>query len=142
MFQAGPIMNQRPIRSHPSTPEDRIYLCPNDLILGRSSTHAPQGPFKERVINKRRFDHIQSIMQIPRKKWSRDLFLDLAIQPKWHAENRNIQKDNVALVQDNNVVRDEWKLGIVSETFPGKDDLVKRVNVSYNNFPTQEKIHR
>ena len=73
---------------------------------------------------------------MPRKKWSRDLFLNLAIQPKWHAENRNIQKDNVALVQDNNVVRDEWKLGIVSETFPGKDDLVKRVNVSYNNFPT------
>ena len=62
MFQAGSIVNQRPIGSQPSTPEDGIYLCPNDLILGRSSTHAPQGLFKERVIDKRRFDHIQSIM--------------------------------------------------------------------------------
>lgn len=142
MFQAGSIVNQRPIGSQPSTPEDGIYLCPNDLILGRSSTHAPQGLFKERVIDKRRFDHIQSIMQIFRKKWSRDLFLGLAIQPKWHVESRNVQKGNVVLVQDNNVVRGEWKLGIASETFPGKDDLVRRVKVSYNNFPTQVKIHQ
>ena len=42
------------------------YLCPNDLTLGRTSTHAPQGPFKERVTNK----------HIP------DVFPGLLIRPK------------------------------------------------------------
>ena len=51
MFEASQIEN-------PFTPEDGTYLCPNDLILERSSTHASQGPFKERVTNKQTFDHI------------------------------------------------------------------------------------
>ena len=52
MFEAGQIVNQPPIGSHPSTPEDGTYLCPNDLNSGRSSTHAPQRPLNERVTNK------------------------------------------------------------------------------------------
>ena len=41
-------------------------------------------------------------------------------------------------MQDSNAVRIEWKLGIVSKTFPSKDDKVRRVNFVYKNFPTQE----
>lgn len=62
------------------------YLCPNDLTLGRTSTHAPQGPFKERVTNK----------HIP------DVFPGLLIRPKRPAENRNVQKGDVVFVQDSN----------------------------------------
>ena len=62
---------------------------------------------RERVANKHRFHHIQSIAQIFCKKCSRDVFLGLVILPKWHVENRNAQKGDVVLVQDNNVVRGE-----------------------------------
>ena len=91
---------------------------------------------------KHRFDHIQSIVQIFWKKWSRDVFPSLLIRPKWHVENRNVQRSDVVLVQDSNAVHGEWKFGIVSETFPGKDDKVRRVNIIYKNFPTQEKIYQ
>ena len=41
MYEAAQIENQRPIGTHPDSPEDSTYLSPNDLILGRSSSHAP-----------------------------------------------------------------------------------------------------
>ena len=63
------------------------------------------------------------------------------IRPKWHVESRNVRKGDVVLIQDSNAVRREWKLGIVSETFPGKDDRVRRVNFVYKNLPAQEELH-
>ena len=58
MFEASQIENQRLIGSHPFTPEDGTYLCPNDLILERSSTHASQGPFKERELQTNKYSTI------------------------------------------------------------------------------------
>ena len=59
MYEAAQIVNQRPIGTHPDSPEDSTYLSPNDLILGRSSSHAPQ---VGRVSSKYRFDYIQGIV--------------------------------------------------------------------------------
>lgn len=64
------------------------------------------------------------------------------ILPKWHVKNRNVKKSDVALIQNSNAVHGEWKLGIVSETFPRKDDKIKKVNTSYKNFQTQENTHQ
>ena len=50
LFEAAQLVNQRPIGVHPSRPEDGSYICPNDLILGRSSVKVPQGPFQERIL--------------------------------------------------------------------------------------------
>ena len=55
-FEAAQLVNQRPIGRHPSHPDEESYLCPNDLILGRASTHVPQGPFKDRSNVKHRLD--------------------------------------------------------------------------------------
>ena len=127
-------MNQRPIGCHTSTPEDGTYLCPNDLLLGRASSHAPQGPFQERSSNKYRFDYIQAIVKAFWKKWSRDVFPALVIRPKWHVEQRNLEKGDIVLIQDSNAIRGEWKLGKVTDVFPGDDGKVRRVMVAYKNL--------
>ena len=59
MYEAAQIVNQRPIGTYP---DDITYLSPNDLILGRSLSHEPQGPFLERVSSNYRFDYIQDIV--------------------------------------------------------------------------------
>ena len=41
------LVNQRPIGRIPNDPDDGAYLCPNDMLLGRSSSTVPQGPFRE-----------------------------------------------------------------------------------------------
>ena len=35
-FEAASLVNERPIGRHSTSPEDGTYLCPNDLLLGRS----------------------------------------------------------------------------------------------------------
>ena len=60
LFEAAQLVNQRPICAHPSNPEDGSYICPNDLILGRSSVNVPQGPLKGRSSIKHRLDFIEN----------------------------------------------------------------------------------
>ena len=52
MFESAQIVIQRPIGSHPSTPEKGMYLYPTDLRLGKASSHASQGLLKQRFTNK------------------------------------------------------------------------------------------
>ena len=55
-------------------------------------------------------------------------------------EGRNVKKGDVVLIQDGNAVRGEWKLGIVTKTFPSDDGKVRIVEVSYKNFCPDEKL--
>ena len=46
-YETANLVNERPIGRHPTSPEDGAYLCPNDLLLGRSTPRVPGGPFRE-----------------------------------------------------------------------------------------------
>ena len=139
MFEAAQIVNQHPIGVHPTCPEECPYLCPNDLVLGRSTSHVPQGPFLERVSNKHRLDFIQAVVERFWQRWSRDVFPSFVIRHKWHVERRNLANGDVVLIQDNNLFRGEWKKGVVTEVFPSQDGKVRWVLVSYKNFSAGEK---
>jgi hypothetical protein len=131
IFEAAQLVNQRPIGVTLSHPKDGTYLCPNDLLLGRASPQIPQGPFKERTSDKHRCDFIQSVVAAFWKRWTREVFPSLVIQPKWHTERRNVQKGDVVLVQDSNAVRGEWKMALVTDSKNSEDGKVRRVKVSY-----------
>jgi len=65
------------------------------------------------------------------KKWTRDYFPSLLIQQKWHTAHRNLKVGDVVLIQDSNLIRNQWKLGKVSKTFEGPDGKVHKVHVQY-----------
>ena len=45
LYEAANLLNERPIGRIPSAAEDGPYLCPNDLLLGRSTRQISGGPF-------------------------------------------------------------------------------------------------
>ena len=124
-------MNERPIGRHPTSPEDGHYLCPNDLLLGRATSRVPQGPFKIDVSNKRRFELVQNIVSLYWKKMVRNYFPTLIIQQKWHSSIRNIQVGDIVLIQDNNAIRGNWKLGRVTQVKLDDDGHVRNCCVHY-----------
>ena len=142
MFECGQLINQRPIGQNPSSPDDGSYICPNDLLLGRASPEIPQGPFQKRNSNKHRLDFIQGIVASFWKKWIRDCFPNLVIQPKWHTERRNLEKGDVVLIGDENAIRGKWRKGIITKPIPSEDGRVRRVVVAYKNFPTKEQVNQ
>ena len=94
LLEVANLVNQRPIGRIPNDPDDGSYLCPNDILLGRASSHVPQGPFRETRNPRLRVEFVQKIVDSFWKRWTRDVFPSLIPRKKWNAEHRNEQEGN------------------------------------------------
>ena len=139
-MEAASLVNERPIGVHPHSPEDGTYLCPNDLLLGRATSSAPGGPFKEYTNLKQRFLFVQSLIDGFWKKWIRDFFPSLTIRQKWHTAKRNPRVNDIVLIQEANQLRGIWKLGKITNVYPGKDSYVRNVDVVYKLSPNSKEF--
>ena len=139
LYEVANIINERPIGSTPSTIHDGSYLCPNDILLGRSSNKTPSGDFSTTTNSRRRIYFVQRLIDSFWKKWNSCYFHSLLERPKWHHEKRNMSVGDIVLIQDNNARRSQWKMGLISEANPDSDDKVRRVRVKYIN-PSSNSI--
>ena len=132
LFEVGNILNQRPIGIKPSNDiELGKYLCPNDLLLGRTTGHAPlykveNCPSYESILN---FN--DKIVDLFWKKWLRDFWPSLIIRQKWHFEKRNLCVGDIVIFQDSNMIKACWKMGEIVIANEGKDGKVRNVNIRY-----------
>ena len=86
LLESANLVNQRPIGRTPNDPDDGSYLCPNDIVLGRSTSEVPQGPFKPTKNPRDRFEFVQKLVDSFWKRWSRDVFPTLVLRKKWQVE--------------------------------------------------------
>ena len=101
-----------------------LYLCPNDLLLGRLTSRVPSGPFRATNNPNHRHEFVQKIVDAFWKKWTRDHFPSLIVQQKWHTAQRNLMVGDIVLIQVANQITGNWKLGRVSKIKPGSDGKV------------------
>ena len=142
-YEAANLVNERPIGRHSTSPaDDGIYLCPNDLLLGRSTPRVPSGPFRETSNPNHHYEFVERVVDTFWRTWTRDLFPSLIIQQKWHTARRNVIVGDVVLIQDSNQVRGNWKLGKVSEVHPGEDGKVRKVEVQCKNPKPGEPVNK
>ena len=139
VFEVSNIVNERPIGVHPKHPDDGTYLCPNDLLLGRSSNKVPAVPF-EQCSSLKRLTFIEALADGFWKKWSRDYFSSLLVRPKWHTSKRNMKIDDVVLIHDARSLRGSWKLGRICQVYPGTDGFVRNVDVKYKHNSDSSRL--
>lgn len=140
LYEVSNLVNERPIGRHPTSPEDGAYLCPNDILLGRSSTKVPNGPFNESADPRKRFYFIQNVVDAFWSRWTRDYFPSLLVRQKWHTCKRDVMVGDIVLIQDSNQIRGKWKLGRVIAANPGKDGKIRKVTIQYKNPAPNEKV--
>ena len=129
LLEVENLVTQRSISREPTDPDDETYLCPNDVLLGRATSHVPQGPFQATRNPRRRVEFVQRIVDSSWKRWSRDVFPSLVPRKKWRVERRNLQAGDVVTVADENAVRRKWTMGKIVDVFPGSDGRIRNVKV-------------
>ena len=105
------LVNQRPIGRIPNDPDDVSYVCLNEMLLGRATSHVPQDPFKETNNLRQRVEFVQRIVDSFWKRWTQDVFPSLIPRKKWNTEKRNMQVDDFVIVQTPNAIRGNWNIG-------------------------------
>ena len=134
LYEAGNLLNERPIGRKPSAVEDGAYLCPNDLLLGRSTRQISGGPFNMPSSQYARYRFTQKIITAFWVKWTRDFFPSLTVWPKWHTAHRSVKVGDIVLIQDSNQIRGQWKMGRVTEANPSlRDGFVRNIEIQYKN---------
>lgn len=132
LFDVAGLLNERPIGTKTTDPNEGAYLCPNDLLLGRTSRNAPIGHWTPSNSSKVNLSAIHEIVEAFWKKWMKFYFPTLIVQKKWHTEVRNVCiGDIVLLQQDSNDYKGVWRLAQVSEILDSSDGKVRSVKLRY-----------
>ena len=105
------------------------------MLLGRSSSNVPQGPFKATKNPRYRVEFVQRIVDSFWVRWTTDVFPSLIPRKKWSVDRRNFQVNDVVMTVDTNAVRGKWTIGRITKVHPGSDGKVRNVTLK---SPTRE----
>ena len=123
------IVNGRPITDLPCSPYDLRPLTPNHLLHLRPGETMPPGIFtKDDIYSKRRWRQVQYLADIFWKRWSKEYLPLLQERQKWNSCKRNLKVGDPNLIMDN-MPRNAWALGRVTEVLMDRRNLVRTVRV-------------
>jgi len=79
---------------------------------------------------RKRWRQVQHLANEFWTRWKKEYLQSLQVRQKWNEKSKNIQKDDIVLVKDENLPRNQWPLGRVVKTFPDdQDGLVRQVQL-------------
>ena len=130
MAETERILNDRPITQISDDVRDPLPLSPGQLLTIKPSSSLPQGVFsKQDCYGKRWWRQVQYLANIFWKRWLKEYLPQLQCRSKWLKTQRNMKAGDIVLIVDENTPRGQWPLGIVTNVKPGRDGLVRSVQV-------------
>lgn len=124
------VLNSRPLCAASDDPSDLEPLTPNHLLLQRPVQALPPGVFvDEDIYHRKKWRQTQILADHFWKRWLREYIPALQERQKWNRIRRNAEVGDIVLLIDHSIPRGKWLLGRVLKTFPGRDGLVRTVEV-------------
>ena len=136
--QISACLNSRPYVAQAShDAEGEVPLTPGHFLIGRPIQSYPEEPVEPDLRLTDRWKLCQSIVQSFWDKWSSSYLKSLQVSKKWHKPLPNVKAGDLVMVLEETPLLTKWKMGRVTETFPGKDGLVRaaQVDVPTTIFP-------
>ena len=129
LAEASYLINCRPLQPNPTMGEDG-FICPNDIIMGRSDKTPPMEEIFDTKLT-RRVAHMRRVVDEFWKKWSHSYYQSLVKYHKWRLRERNAEPGDVVLVLDREGPKGKFTLGKISTVKTDDDGIVRKVTVQY-----------
>ena len=126
------ILNSRPLTYNSDDPNDLEPLTPNHFLLGRSSAKPLASVnYDIRSAPRQKWKQVQSMSNQFWDRWSKEYLVTLTKRSKWQTTTSSTPKDgDMVMVLEKNLVRSQWTLGRIKQTFKSSDGEVRKVDVT------------
>ena len=123
-------LNSRPlgmVTSH--SPDGLSPLTPGHFLIGKALKAYPDTRLIQQPSLLKRWTLCQSMTQSFWSRWHQEYLQLLQKVPKWHKSTSNLKEGDLVLMTDGNAFVSQWTMGRVTATYPGKDGIVRAVEV-------------
>ena len=126
MVEAECIINDRPISSVSNDPRDLHALTPSMLLLMKCNISIPPGVFDKKDNYVRRWwRQAQYLADIFWRRWIREYLPTLQQRNKWQTKRQDIKIDDIVIIADDNIPREQRPLGRVIDVVKSRDGHVR-----------------
>ena len=129
------VVNGRPITKLSDDMRDPMPFTSNHLLLIRSGLQLPPGKFVKQDIYMRSWRQVQYLSDIFWQRWLKEYLPQLQERQIWYHPQRNVRSGGLVLVMHENTPRYQWPLGLVRETFQGKDGKIRSLQLKTQKTP-------
>ena len=122
------------------SPDGIEPLTAAHLLIGRGLMAYLETEVDLSMAQTERWTLCQQIVQGFWKRWSRECLSQMQAHYKWRKKRPNLAVGDVVLLRDKTYFQTHWGLARVVELFPGKDGLVRSVDVVICKVKQPEKM--
>ena len=129
------IVNRRPLTRVSADARDTIPLTPAHFLSPAalispvpSSDVLPAEPLCGSALRRSK-DTLRPLVDSLWKRWFNEYIAILQTRTKWISRKRNLEKGDLVLIVDELHPCETWPLGLVTDTFPSEDGLVRRIRL-------------
>ena len=130
LTQIEAVLNSRPLFAHSSDTHELSALTPGHFLIGRELVAIPEPTLENVPVNRlNRWKYLQSLREHFWRRWSNEYLNTLQARSKWTKDSPNVTPGLIVVVKEDNLPPQSWKLGRVVKVYPGKDLVVRVVDV-------------
>ena len=130
LLEAEAVVNSRPLSYVSGDLDDEPSLTPFNFLIGTTSTTQSQGNFTDSDLRLRKqWRASQRLADLFWKRWIHEYLPSLTRRTKWHQPAEPIKVDDVVILVDKNLPRGSWPRGRVTVVYPGRDNIIRVVDV-------------
>ena len=137
------LLNSRPLTTVSGDVNDELVLTPNHFLIGKMVGELARDTVDTTAVNVRKWwRRMQELIRRVWNHWMREYLTSIGSRHKWFLPTENIKVGDVVLVIEPDVPRRNWKLGRIEAVYPGRDGLVRVVDVRTGGAVKRRPISR